>query len=241
MIGTSGWSYADWQGKFYPPKCPKSRWLEFYATEFMTVEINATFYRSFNSKIYTQWRERVPHDFIYVIKVPRIITHREYLENCETDIYNFCQASNFLKTKLGLYLLQLPANMPYDLQRIKNALLSFDDPTRVAVEFRHSKWFNTDVKALLLELKCVFCAVDSSQYQLLNWQTSDIAYVRLHGREHGYHYDYSNAELNEIANFVRKLGRQGVKLIYIFFNNDYQAKAPKNARELAKLLSDIII
>jgi uncharacterized protein YecE (DUF72 family) len=131
--------------------------------------------------------------------------------------------------------------MPYDLRQLEKAILSFDDPTRVAIEFRHSKWFNADVKALLAQLKCVFCAVDSSQYQLLDWLTSDIAYVRLHGREYGYHYDYSQAELTEIANFVRKLIHQGAKLIYIFFNNDYQANAPKNAYELTKLLSDLLI
>lgn len=210
--------------------------MEYYQTKFQIVEINATFYRFFKDQVFINWRLKAKKNFKYIIKVNRTITHIKYLKNCKRLIKKFCRSVALLEDKLALILLQLPPKMPYDLERLKKALLSFDDPTKVVVEFRDEKWYTPEVKALLKEIGCIFCAADSPKIKLLNWVTSDIAYIRLHGRKTWFNYNYSTKELTEIAAFVKKLAKNKVKHIYILFNNDYFTYAVKNAAKLEKML-----
>jgi uncharacterized protein YecE (DUF72 family) len=130
FVGTSGWSYAHWKEVFYPEDLPKSRWFEYYAKEFSTVEVNATFYRTFKDQTYHKWRDRAPEKFTYVLKAPRLITHRRYLEDVEEHIKRFWESASLLESKFGLILLQLAPNTPYDPDRLKKALLAFDDPNK---------------------------------------------------------------------------------------------------------------
>jgi uncharacterized protein YecE (DUF72 family) len=139
LVGTCGWTYQDWQGVFYPTDWPKDRWLEFYAKKFTTVEVNATFYRSFKDQTCHKWRERVPEGFRYVLKTPRFITHRKHLIDAEEQIKTFWSSAALLKDKLGLILLQLAPSTVYDPERLKQALLTFGDPKKIAVEFRNKK------------------------------------------------------------------------------------------------------
>jgi uncharacterized protein YecE (DUF72 family) len=236
-VGTSGWTYDHWKGLFYPPDLPKSRWFEYYLARFSTVEVNATFYRTFKDQTYQNWRERVPLDFRYVLKVPRLITHRKYLENAAEDIHSFWRSATLLGEKLGLILLQVAPGTPYDLERLRSALLAFADPLKVAVEFRKKDWENEEVYSLLRELGAIYCSVDSPRSQLTDRLTSDVAYLRLHGRAHWYLHNYSQSELEEIAALARRLAEQGTTTVYIFFNNDFEGHAPHNAMALIKLLS----
>ena len=199
LIGTSGWTYDHWKGNFYPSDLPKSRWFVYYASQFSTVEVNATFYRNFKDQTYLNWKERTPEGFAYVLKAPRIITHRKYLLDVEEEIATFSRSYALLKDRLEMILLQLAPKTPYDPERLQKALQAFPDPRKVAVEFRHTIWYGAETEDLLRSLGTTFCNVDSPRQKLTCILTSDRAYIRLHGRKHMYSYDYPDDELDEIA------------------------------------------
>jgi uncharacterized protein YecE (DUF72 family) len=236
LIGTSGWTYDHWKGCFYPKGLPKSRWLDYYSSRFSTVEVNATFYRTFKDQTYLNWKARAPVGFGYVLKAPRGITHRKYLMNVEEDIKNFCRSSAHLGDRLEMTLLQVAPNTPYDLERLQKALVAFHDPGRVAVEFRNSRWLTPATEELLRSVGATFCNADSPDQQLTSILTSSQAYLRLHGRRHWYADNYSSEELREIADRARELAARGATQVYIFFNNDFEGNAPANALFLLKLL-----
>jgi len=237
FVGTSGWSYSHWKGVFYPEDWPQSRWFDFYAEKFSTVEVNATFYRTFKDPTYETWRRRAPSGFRYVLKAPKWITHRKYLQDVELEIETFQRSAALLGDTLGLVLLQLAPGTPYDPGRLRKALLAFKDPSRIAVEFRNSQWITEEIRALLQESRSVFCSVDSPEAQLMDWVTSDVAYIRLHGHKQWYGYNYSDQELRHICDLAKKMAALGAQRIYIFFNNDFGGCAPKNALVLQEMLS----
>lgn len=239
-VGTSGWTYPHWRGLFYPQELPQSRWLEHYAAHFPAVEVNATFYRTFKDETYQKWCQRVPAGFGYVLKVPRLITHRKYLEDVKEDIERFDRSARLLGEKLELVLLQLAPDMPFDLLRLRLALSAFADPGKVAVEFRGVQWLQDDAYRLLAELGVTHCSPDSPRQVLSDRLTSEKGYLRLHGRKRWYSYDYSDGELGEIAAMARELHRRGAKRVYIFFNNDFEGFAPKNALRLSELLMESV-
>jgi uncharacterized protein YecE (DUF72 family) len=235
-VGTSGWTYDHWKGCFYPEGLPKSRWFDFYASRFPAVEVNATFYRAFKDQTYLNWRKRAPQGFGYVLKAPRIITHRKYLLDVKDDIKVFCRSSALLEDRFEMILLQVAPGTPYDLERLKKALMAFPDPGRVAVEFRNPHWLGPEMETLLRAVGTTFCNVDSPRQKLTDILTSDRAYLRLHGGTHWYSYNYSNGELEEIADLARKLADRGASRVYVFFNNDFEGYAPANAMTLLKML-----
>ncbi len=235
-VGTSGWTYDHWRGCFYPEGLPKSRWFDYYASQFPIVEINATFYRTFKDQTYLNWRNRAPQGFGYVLKAPRIITHRKYLSGVEQDIETFYRSCTLLEDRLEMILLQVAPGTPFDLERLQKALLAFPDPSKVAVEFRNPHWLCSEIETLLRAVGATFCIVDSPRQKPLEILTSDQAYLRLHGRKDWYSYNYREEELKEIADLVRKLASWGAHRIYVFFNNDFEGYAPANAMTLLKLL-----
>jgi uncharacterized protein YecE (DUF72 family) len=236
FVGTSGWTYDHWKGRFYPRELPKSRWFDYYAAQFSSVEINATFYREFKDQTYEKWRQRAPQGFGYVLKAPRLITHRKYLLDVEEDIQRFYRSCALLQDKFEVILLQVAPNMPYDLPRLQRALDAFPDPTRLAVEFRRPEWLNPHTLSLFDGLGVALCNVDSPRQQITDYLTSSRAYLRLHGRKHWYSYNYSADELHEIADLARNLVARGAKRVYIFFNNDFEGHAPANALAIKNML-----
>jgi len=237
LVGTSGWTYEHWKGCFYPHGLPKSRWFDYYAGLFSAVEINATFYRTFKDQTYLNWKARAPQGFGYVLKAPRRITHRKYLQDVEEDIVTFCRSCALLEDRLEMILLQLAPATPYDPERLSKALRAFPDPGRVAVEFRKACWFTSEIEELLRSVGATFCNVDSPRQELTGTLTSKRAYIRLHGREHWYAYNYSATELEEIAGLARELAARGAEKVYIFFNNDFEGYAPANALVLHEILA----
>ncbi len=235
-IGTSGWSYGHWKGRFYPEKLAKSHWFHFYAKHFNTVEINATFYRRFQDKIYHKWREQAPDGFLYVLKVPRLISHQHQLNNVAALITEFCRTSRLLEEKLGLLLLQLPPKMAYKPERLNAALCAFDNPSLVTVEFRAQCWLTDEVFAILEKTGANYCNPDYPEHELTAIVTGDYGYLRLHGRRQWYADNYHATELKLIADTAKKMEADGAKEVFIFFNNDYEAFAPANAIALLQLI-----
>jgi uncharacterized protein YecE (DUF72 family) len=237
FIGTSGWTYDHWKGRFYPQDLPQKSWFDYYAGNFSAVEVNATFYRTFKDQTYNNWRQRAPQGFGYVLKAPRLITHRKYLLGVEEDIRAFYHSCSLLLDKFEMILLQVAPTMPYDLPRLRKALSAFPDPSRVAVEFRRAEWLNQQTLSLLKDLGASICNVDSPQQKITDNLTSSRAYLRLHGRNNWYAYNYSYNELAEIAELARSLVRKGASQVYIFFNNDFEGFAPINALTLQGMLT----
>lgn len=237
FIGTSGWTYDHWKGRFYPQDLPQKSWFDYYAGKFSAVEVNATFYRTFKDQTYNNWRQRAPQGFGYVLKAPRLITHRKYLLGVEEDIRSFYHSCSLLLDKFEMILLQVAPNMPFDLQRLYKALSAFPDPRRVAVEFRRTEWFKQETLSLLKDLGASICNVDSPQQKIAGELTSNRAYLRLHGRSNWYAYNYSYDELAEIADVARGLVSEGANRVYIFFNNDFEGFAPANALTLQGMLT----
>jgi uncharacterized protein YecE (DUF72 family) len=236
FVGTSGWTYDHWKGRFYPDKLAKKAWFDYYASQFSSVEVNATFYRTFKDQTYHNWRQRAPQGFGYVLKAPQLITHRKYLLDVEENIQAFYHSCLLLESKFEMILLQVAPNTTYDLERMKKALLAFPDPSRVAVEFRREEWLNQDTMSMLRSVGATVCNVDSPQQKLTDHITSNRAYLRLHGRRHWYAYNYSEDELSEIADLARVLTQRGASRVYIFFNNDFEGYAPANALALQGML-----
>ncbi len=235
-IGTSGWYYDHWIGSFYPSGLPKNKWISFYQETFDTVEINATFYRHFPDSTFLNWAGKTNEDFLFVFKAPRIITHRKYLKNCQKDIRDFERQCLLIQEHYGMILLQLPPALHYDPDLLKQTLAFFTHPEQIAVEFRHSSWFNRDTAAVLEDYNACLCNVDSPALHEMQWVTGENAYIRLHGRSQWYQHNYTEEELHEIADRVHTFEERGAKRIYIFFNNDFGGYAPANALTLKQML-----
>lgn len=235
-IGTSGWSYPQWQGLYYPVGLAKARWFEYYCQHFNTVELNATFYRAFQDTTYDKWYHQAPDDFKYVVKAHRFITHRKLLHDVKDSIKRCWTSAHRLKEKLGLVLMQLSPNTPYDLSRLEQALTAFKNPQQIAVEFRDPSWYTPSTLQLLKKYHAVFCNSDSPDIALTDHITAKTAYFRLHGRGEWYTSNYSKSQLKQIATMITKIQKQGVQDVYVFFNNDCNAYAAKNALALRELL-----
>lgn len=152
------------------------------------------------------------------------------------DIKTFEHSASLLEDKLGLILLQLAPGTPYDFHRLRTAFLAFNDPQKIAVEFRHTRWLTEETFSLLREFGVTFCNPDSPRNPLSDYVTSPYGYLRLHGRKHWYSHDYSTEELNELAKIIINMSTRGAETIYVFFNNDFKGFAPKNALTLRAIL-----
>ncbi len=239
-IGTSGWTYDHWKGTFYPLSLPKSRWFDFYSQHFPAVEVNATFYRTFAPATYEKWHRQAPHGFLYVLKVPRIITHRKFLKDVRDDINAFEHSAMLLKEKLGALLLQIAPQTPCDTALLEEVCSMFMHPEKVTVEFRHPCWFTSSVDSLLKKYHMIACNFDSPSLQRFDWITADTAYFRLHGHPRWYASNYSLPELQALAGQIKEATDQGLKRVFVFFNNDFHGYAPDNARQLTGLLTNFV-
>ncbi|MCS7247614.1 MAG: DUF72 domain-containing protein [Anaerolineales bacterium] len=237
FVGTSGWNYPDWRGKFYPEGLSQKRWLEYYATQFKAVEVNATFYRKFNDRTYQNWFARTPPHFRFVLKAPRTITHLKHLLDVEEEIRSFERTASLLAEKLGLILLQIAPDTPFDLQRLKSALMAFNQPTRVAVEFRQKQWWGEETYGLLREVGAVLVNPDCPGHALCDRWVSEVGYLRLHGRRRWYFDLYAAEELQAIAETAQRMAGGGCREVYIFFNNTPSGFAAQNALDLQKQLA----
>ncbi|HEY9784106.1 MAG TPA: DUF72 domain-containing protein [Candidatus Obscuribacterales bacterium] len=239
-IGTSGWNYDHWRGRFYPPKLPPSSFLRYYAEEFDSAEVNYSFYRLPKEATYRKWASTVPRDFIFALKVSRFISHVKRLRDASDAFHKFVDNALALEQHLGPLLLQCPENFHADTERLKDFLrmagsISDRHGLRLVFEFRHRSWFDTQVYALLERHNAALVIADSPDYPRHDIVTADFAYYRFHGRRELFASSYTRSELEMEAKRILKLARQGLD-IYGYFNNDANAHAISNARLLKQLL-----
>ena len=235
-IGTSGFTYKSWNAAFYPKDLVKRLQLEFYASQFPTVEINATFYRLPSEKMVRGWADRVPREFKYALKGSRFITHMKKLANLGDGLDNYFQRIRPMKSSIGVILWQLPPMLQKDLPRLE-AFLSDVRPYgyRHAVEFRHQSWYeNNEAFDLLRRHKASHVSLSTLNMPMNLTVTSDLVYIRFHGLKGGFAHDYTREELAPWARFCSEQSREG-RTVYAYFNNDVNVRAPENARMLMEM------
>ncbi len=235
-VGTSGWAYKEWRGIFYPQGLPQAKWLEFYNQHFSTVELNNSFYQLPSEKAFNAWKERTSPDFVYAVKVSRLITHLKKLRNTEAALENFLSRSRLLGGKLGPLLYQLPPNMARNDALLESFLGSLPHDLRHVFEFRHESWLDEEVLALLRRYGVGFCIYDMPGFGTPVAATADFAYIRFHGSADMYGSCYSDVEIEQWASKIEELGRK-LTSVYVYFNNDAEAFAVRNAKGLAAQLA----
>jgi uncharacterized protein YecE (DUF72 family) len=235
-IGTSGWQYGDWRGRFYPPAAPVRTWLEHYATRFDCVEVNSTFYRLPGEAVFAGWAARVPDGFEYALKVSRYITHVRRLGEPAEPMRTFLEHAAGLGGRLGPLLLQLPPRFRADPGRLREACAAVPPPLRLAVEFRDPSWFRDDVAAILRERDAALCLTDRlGEMREPAWATASWAYVRFH-RAGPDDWSYAEPALRTWAERVGSLWGSDAD-VYAFFNNDPGAAAIRDAVTFGRVCS----
>jgi uncharacterized protein YecE (DUF72 family) len=226
--GTSGYSYKEWKGSFYPEDLPASKMLSFYAESFRTVEVNNTFYRMPSAKTLEQWRDSVPPGFRFVIKASQKITHFKRLKEVEGETDYLFRALSVLGLTLGPVLFQLPPNMKCDVDRLSAFIGTLPPDPMIAFEFRHASWFDEPVYEVLRGRNAALCLAETDEESLESIeQTADWGYVRLRKA------DYTEAE---IATWAKRIRDQKWASAWIFFKHEDEGRAPA----LVQRLMDVV-
>jgi uncharacterized protein YecE (DUF72 family) len=235
-IGTSGWVYKEWQKHFYPEDVPAKRQFEFYATQFPTVEINATFYRLPTLKMVRGWRDKAPPGFVFAVKGSRFITHILKISGASKGLRKYFSRLKGLEKRTGPVLWQLPPFLKKSPERLERFLKILPKNYCHAVEFRHPSWYEgKEVFALLRKYKAAHVNLSSLKMPMNLTVTADFVYIRFHGLEGGAYHDYTRAELEPWAAFICKQARAG-RNVYAYFNNDLNVHAPDNAKALMEMI-----
>jgi uncharacterized protein YecE (DUF72 family) len=236
-IGCSGFHYKEWKGAFYPEKLAQRLWFEYYSSRFHTLELNVTFYRFPQLSILANWYNKSPDHFVFAVKVPRLITHYKQFNACDdllADFYTTIRAG--LKEKLGPVLFQLPPQLKFSSQKLRQILDSLDNTFTNVIEFRQADWWRNEVKEELSKKGIVFCGINYPglpNEAVINQQT---AYYRFHGVPKLYHSSHPEEEIRNIAQVL--LNQKELKEVFIYFNNTASLAAIQNAGYLENLIAE---
>jgi uncharacterized protein YecE (DUF72 family) len=226
LAGTSGYSYKEWLGPFYPEQLPASEMLRYYAERFATVEINNTFYRMPAQSVLEQWSQQVPDHFTFTLKAPRRITHEKRLRETEPQVTEFLRRAGTLGNKLGVVLFQLPPYLRKDLGRLRDFLDQLPSGGRIAFEFRHASWQDEEVYELLRSRRVMLCVTDTDEGDTPFVATADRGYVRLRR----IHYDDS-----ELRDWAKRIAAKSLVQTYVYFMHEDEALGTQFARRLNEL------
>lgn len=235
-IGTSGWTYEHWLGRFYPEEARGESRLAQYARIFRSVEINATFYKLPTEKGMESWLADTPDDFVFTAKVSRFITHRKRLKDPEVHIPIFFGRIAAMKPKLGPLLIQLPPNFKADLERMGAFCDRLPPDYRYALELRHDSWWCDEVWEFMRERNLAFCLFHLAGRETPEMVTADFVYIRLHGPGAAYQGSYDDATLRRWEEKIQRWRGDGLD-VFIYFDNDEKAYAAEDARRLQEWLS----
>jgi uncharacterized protein YecE (DUF72 family) len=236
-VGTSGWQYKHWKGRFYPKDLPTANWLDFYARYFDTVELNNPFYRQPETKTFEKWRRSVPDDFVYAVKLNRFITHIKRLNVDRNSIERSYGTMAGLGPKLAVVLVQLPPRMRFDLERTDRFFrMVAPRRRRHAVEPREGSWFTEAALAFLGRREIALVIGETPHWPTHLAVTADFVYVRFHGPGRRYASNYEDDALRQWAERMKGWRAEG-RDVFAYFNNDEMGYAPKNALRLRELAS----
>lgn len=236
LVGTSGWTYDSWRGLFYPAKLAKKNWLAFYASQFPSAEINASFYRTPTLDAVRSWRHDTPDGFMFSWKASKFMTHwKRLLPTCENSIELMATRLRVLEPKVAVVLFQLPRRFRKDTVRLRDFLHMLPRRYRYAFEFRDKEWYADDVYTVLHERDVALCISDHADAPA-PWQvTARHVYIRGHGPSGRYHGSYSVRTLRRWADMALRW-RDERRSVLIYFDNDQKAAAPDDARRLIAML-----
>jgi uncharacterized protein YecE (DUF72 family) len=219
-VGTSGYGYREWKGKFYPEKIPPGEMLRFYSERLRAVEINNTFYQMPRESILSSWAEQVPDDFVFTFKAPRVITHLKRLKNVDEEVRHLFRTLSVLDSKLGPLLFQFPRSFHKDLTAFSEFLDLLPD-LPCAFEFRHQSWIDNENIDLLRERRHGLCITDTDENPATEIiGTASWGYLRLRCS------DYSDADLSE---WIETILSQKWEKVFVFFKHEEEAKGPEMA------------
>jgi len=226
-VGTSGYSYKEWKGTFYPEDLPDKEWLRYYGERFRTVEINNTFYRMPKPAVLEGWAAEVPADFRFVLKASQRITHMQRLKDVGENVAYLLKVATALQERLGPVLFQLPPHLKKDAARLRDFLALLPPERRAALEFRHASWFDDEVFDLMREHQAALCIAEAEDdLEVPFVSTADWGYLRLRRP------DYTDVELKAWAERVREPGWQDA---FVFFKHEDEGKAPQMAARFLEL------
>ena len=226
-VGTSGYSYKEWKGSFYPEKIPAKEMLRYYSEQLTTVEINATFYRMPQPTMLQSWLEQVPPGFRFSLKASQRITHFKRLKDAADETRYMLDTVSALDDRLGVMLYQLPPNMKKDLERLETFLKHLPANPPAAFEFRHPTWFDDDVLQLLRSENRALCTADTDDLPVSRIdKTADWGYLRLR------RVNYSTADLRE---WISRMKAQDWKHTFVFFKHEDEGTGPRLASEFINL------
>ena len=228
FVGTSGYSYKEWKGKFYPEKLPATKMLQYYAEHFGAVKPTAPFALPKPSVIET-WMSQVPKGFKFALKSPQRITHFQRLVDAEESTRQFLDVAEHLKQNLGPLFFQLPPNFKKDTTRLRKFLSLIKPPFRAAFEFRHPSWFDDETFELLREHHTALCIADAEDDLQIPFEaTADFGYLRLRRP------DYTNADLRK---WVKRVQKQNWRDLFVFFKHEDEASGPAFAQAFLKMIA----
>jgi uncharacterized protein YecE (DUF72 family) len=235
-IGTSGWQYYHWKGKFYPENLPSKDFLRFYSKYFNTVEINTSFYHFTKKSTFEKWKKEVNRNFLFSIKLNRLFTHFRKLKLNKDDkriLKETIESYKVLGKNLGPILIQLPPSLKKDLKVLEKFLKNFKN-LKLAIEFRHKSWLDKETYNFLKKKKIAFVISDSPRWSTDIVKTTDFVYIRFHGKPKLFSSKYEKEELQRYAREIKKLKP---KILFAYFNNDAEGYAIEDALEFKKILS----
>jgi uncharacterized protein YecE (DUF72 family) len=228
LVGTSGWSYKEWKGSFYPADLPADDMLRHYASCLPTVEINNSFYRIPKEKVLLEWADQVPAGFRFVLKASRRITHINRLTDEDGSLAYFLRTANVLGEKLGPTLFQCPPSLKLDMGRLRDFLALVPRTWRAALEFRHASWFTDEVYEALRGHDVALVAVDEDDDATPLVATASWGYLRL--RRTAYRAD-------ELSAWAGRIGSQPWQEAFVFLKHDEDGgTGPAAAMELAGMV-----
>jgi uncharacterized protein YecE (DUF72 family) len=233
-VGCSGWFYWKWRGLFYPDGLPTSEWFQHYAKRLDTVEINASFYSWPTVANVKAWRRQPGgRNFVYTVKVCELITHIKRFKGTKTLVADFGMIADILGERMGCFLFQLPPSYRYTKARLTAILSQLDPARRNVVEFRHASWWNETVYDAFRQTGTIFCSCSGPRLPDELVRTADDVYLRLHGPERWYRHNYS---MDELSKWAQRIIKSGAKRAWVYFNNDHEAHAPRNAAAMRQFL-----
>jgi len=226
-VGTSGYSYKEWKGPFYPQDLPEKQMLRFYAESFRTVEINNTFYRMPKPAVLEGWGAEVGANFKFVLKASQRITHMQRLKDAGDSVAYLLKVAEVLMERLGPLLFQLPPYFKKDAPRLREFLALLPPGRRAAFEFRHQSWFDSEIFDLLREHQAALCIAEAeNDLEIPFVSTADWGYLRLRRP------DYGDVELGA---WVERVRQQQWSDAFIFFKHEDEGKAPVMAKRFLEL------
>jgi len=226
-VGTSGYSYKEWKGNFYPEDLPDKEMLQFYGSSLSTVEINNTFYRLPKESVLKSWADQVPPHFRFAVKASQRITHIKRLKEAGDETEYLLRILRVMGPRLGCILFQLPPNFKKDLPRLEQFLKQIPGDTRAAFEFRHASWFDDEVYACLKENSCALCIADADdELDIPIVCTANWGYLRLRREQ------YSGADLKK---WMKQIQIQNWEKAFVFFKHEDAGTGPKLAAQFMKI------